>query len=279
MVIALDRPDFDDLKLIESVVAERQKGKNAPYFNRIQNEWKIRIQDYINCEGNPERLQIWAHLIEHKEKFHQLYKNPKKGSSHEKMLVALRSKKLQLCPACGESGTPNTLDHFLPKSSFPEFSITTVNLFPMCDACQTKKGTKILDNNNQRLFIHPYFDKFTQEQIIFLEIGTPFASPEKIVLAPSITLDPINSCLLERHLAELEINQRYSHFFQRQYIRLLKLADSIRKNKMNMLDFLQCSQQMNAKEVNSWEHVFYTSVLSNKELLAYLENTELPDYI
>ncbi len=43
-----------------------------------------------------------------------------------------------ICPYCLERST-ETLDHYLPKSSFPLLSITPVNLIPSCDTCNRKK--------------------------------------------------------------------------------------------------------------------------------------------
>ena len=66
------------------------------------------------------------------------------------MLQSLRNHDLQLCPACGEAGAPNTLDHYLPKGKYPHFCVTPHNLFPMCDACQRRKGDRTGDENNPR---------------------------------------------------------------------------------------------------------------------------------
>src|SRR3546814_3004594 len=56
---------------------------------------------------------------------------------------------LNHCPACGEPGTPNTLDHYLPKGRYPHFCVTPLNLFPMCDACQQAKGEKTGDADSR----------------------------------------------------------------------------------------------------------------------------------
>lgn len=35
-----------------------------------------------------------------------------------------------------------TVDHFRPKSSYPQFAYAWENLFPCCDLCQSKKGER-----------------------------------------------------------------------------------------------------------------------------------------
>lgn len=62
------------------------------------------------------------------------------------------------CPFCGISET-STLDHYLPKEHYPEFSIFAKNLVPCCAACNPLKLDRILSHGTDvRLFLHPYFD-------------------------------------------------------------------------------------------------------------------------
>lgn len=59
------------------------------------------------------------------------------------------------CPMCG-LGQAKTLDHYLPKDSYPEFSVYALNLVPCCSSCNTAKGNKVGDAS--RRFLHAYFD-------------------------------------------------------------------------------------------------------------------------
>ena len=200
MVVRLDLPDSDNDEYIDDVVAQRQGGANAVFFNAVKAGWKARVQAYKEASGDPCLLKPWPDVQAHAKKFHNLYLNPTGGSVQEPVLQNLRSRELQLCPACGEDGTPNTLDHYLPKQSYPEFSITACNLFPMCDICQGEKGTSTVNAVNERLFLHPYFDQFTDVQVLCLEIGRPFEAPETISVAPPPDLDAAQHALVARHL-------------------------------------------------------------------------------
>lgn len=273
----LDRPDIDDHSLIDSVVAERQNGRNAGYFNSICEEWKARSKTYIDAAGNPEIIKPWPGIEPHKKKFQNLYLSPKEGSSQKPILDGLRSRSLQLCPACGEDGTPNTLDHYLPKEIFPELSITPANLFPMCDICQGEKGTKTVNSENERLFIHPYFDEFTDRQIVVLEIGKPFEAPVNIIIRPHPELDATDSELVSRHLIELGIDKRYRRFFRDEYMRLLRLTNNMRDKGQDIRQNLELFREYALhKSINSWGHVFYMGVLENIDLMIYLESGQLP---
>jgi hypothetical protein len=61
-----------------------------------------------------------------------------------------------ICPYCLERAT-ETLDHYLPKSSFPLLSITPVNLIPSCDTCNRKKLDDPVHRKEDQ-FVHPYFE-------------------------------------------------------------------------------------------------------------------------
>ncbi|HEY3472607.1 MAG TPA: hypothetical protein VGL47_46245 [Amycolatopsis sp.] len=60
------------------------------------------------------------------------------------------------CPLCG-NGEVHTLDHHLPKESYPLYAITPANLVPACGKCNLAKGDRIGTTADQRT-LHPYYD-------------------------------------------------------------------------------------------------------------------------
>lgn len=277
MVIRLQRPEFDDMDIIEKIVEQRLAGRNATYFLGIRDQWKQRVHDYINAAGSPEVIRPWARAVDFKKRFLSLYNSPQPDSIQKPLLEKLRERVLQLCPACGEDGTPNTLDHYLPKNDFPDFAVAAVNLFPMCDTCQGIKLEKILSSDGERLFIHPYFDVFLDRQVLQLTIGEPYTAPESMRLSASDSLEEYAASLVSRHISSLNLNNRYYHFFREQYTHLLNSAADIREAGLNMRQQLTLFQnKARRKSINSWGHVFYSSVLANEDLINYLEAADLP---
>lgn len=272
----LPQPNTCSLQLIDDVIAERQGGKNAAFFTSIAAEWRRKVQEYINAAGSPETIQLWPHIAPRKNTFLNLYGAPQDGAAQKIALDNLRDHKLTLCPACGEAGKPNTLDHYLPKAKYPHFCITPLNLFPMCDACQRAKDEKTGDTTNPRFFIHPYFDVFIAEQVIELSINPPFDTPS-FDLTPYTQLTVDQSALVESHLRELAIEQRYGHFFREQHRRLIRLVAHMRNTGQDIAATLETfcvGAELPTK--NSWEHVFYAAVLANDDMMDYLENDTLP---
>lgn len=65
------------------------------------------------------------------------------------------------CPLCARRDA-DTLDHYLPKASFPGFAITPANLVPACMQCNKAKGVHHASNASQQT-LHPYFDRIDDE--------------------------------------------------------------------------------------------------------------------
>ncbi len=274
----MPEPNIDEIAYLDSVVQERQNGKHAEFFEGIRDEWKARASHYRQNFGNPELIAPWTEVAGRGKTFNNLYNSSADDSTHGGVIATLRARTLQLCPACGEEGTPNTLDHYLPKEQYPEFSILPQNLLPMCDACQTSKGNKTVDDSNRRLFIHGYYDAFVEQQIVVLTINEPYNAPASIELEPAADLPDAEAALVRRHLSELQIINRYHRFFRAEHIHLLRIVNSLRRTEQNVGQSLRNFRDLERLRcVNGWKHIFYCGVLTNPELLAYLTQEQLPE--
>lgn len=281
MVIRLDisHLELNDLELIDRIVEERQNGKHRDYFLRVKDAWKKRVRQYTEAGGNPEVIDEWSEMVDREVhgRFKNLYLSPGEQSVQKPLLETLRNRELDFCPACGEDGTPNTLDHYLPKNVYPEFSVTLVNLFPMCDICQGKKGVEIGDDDGKRLFIHPYFDAFIKQQVLNLEISKPFNAPASIELFPHPDIDGEQQDLIVRHITGLGIPARYYRYFQINYMRLLRLVGKMRQKGLDVREQIEQFRDLACeKSINSWSYIFYDGVLRNEHLMEYLSNEALP---
>jgi hypothetical protein len=266
------------LTLVDDIVAERQNGIHAAFFKGIAGEWRVRVKDYIDHGGSPEHVASWPDIDARKSTFHNLYASAGRGSAHGDVIEALRDHELDLCPACGEPGVPNTLDHYLPKGKYPHFAIVPVNLVPMCDACQAKKLEKTGDADHPRFFIHPYFDVFSIPRIVDLVITPPFETPT-FVLRPHPDLQPAEWTLVDVHLRELDIPTRYVSFFRSEYRRLIRNVSKLRTTGQAVQPSLEGFREGAAYPTrNSWQHVFYSAVLENPNFIEFLDEGELPPF-
>ena len=280
MVMQLPLPAVDCAALIDQLVVERQNGVNAAYFASVHAEWRQRITEYSTLEGHPASVPAWAAIEPYKTRFLTLYNNPKEGQVQYSILKNLRNRKLQLCPGCGEEGTPNTLDHYLPKADYPHLAILPTNLSPLCDICQSAKGTDTLDPAGQKIFLHPYFDDHGKNQVLKLTINLPFDKPHGFQLDPHPNLNVPDRAQVERHMIGLKLRKRYGGFFRAEHVRLLRLASKARGGPRDFAIHLELFRDFHAdRGLNCWPHIFYDAICGNTPLVNFLRTGTLPEVI
>lgn len=276
MVTRLTPPTVVNSTYIDDIVLARQNGVNAAYFTGVKPAWKQWVTTYEGCGGDPSQIPNSAVAAADKVKFLTLYNARDSTSLQETELNKIRANRGQFCPACGEAGQPYTLDHYLPKDLYPEYSVIPVNLFPMCDKCQTCKGVLTTDANGERYFIHPYYDQFASNQLLYIVFTPPYTSPT-MELRIELTLTQPQQELTKRHVEKLEITPRMQHYMKEAYGRLLRLVAAIRDTQGNVPDHL-ATFKFNARHqsINHWDHIWYSSVVNDPQLVAYLSNGPLP---
>lgn len=112
------------------------------------------------------------------------------------------------CPMCG-IGTVNTLDHYLPKESFPIFSVTPLNLVPACKWCQGEKHEYFATSEGEQL-LHPYFDNF--DHVIWLGSEVVVGSPPgfRFFASPPNQWTAAKKARFAAHLEELNLKALFS---------------------------------------------------------------------
>lgn len=279
MTSNLVAPSQCSVALIDEVVKERALGSNAAYFSGIHIGWRALVAEYVTNQGSPELIQAWPLAAANSGVFKNLYAYSDEKYCHVRIIKGLRERTLDYCPACGEDGTPNTLDHYLPQKVYPEYAISPINLSPMCDICQGHKLEKTVDGDGGRIFLHPYFDTFLAHRVLEVEIAAPFESPTFSLNVVSSVLAP-NRDVVARHIAELKLHARYATFLEKEYIRLLRLCADSREVGVDVrLQLPIWARNAKRKAENSWNHILYASVLGNQALVIYLAEGKLPEML
>ncbi len=130
-----------------------------------------------------------------------------------------------ICQMCG-IGEPLTLDHYLPKEEFPEFTALSINLLPCCPICNMKKSDRWKDGT-ERIYINLYYDLLPSEKYlscVYSENGGK----------PNVYFELIDSGQIERpffnlissHFKNLDLLRRYS---ARANSELFALRDPLQK--------------------------------------------------
>ncbi|OGQ52176.1 MAG: hypothetical protein A3J24_11400 [Deltaproteobacteria bacterium RIFCSPLOWO2_02_FULL_53_8] len=260
--------------MLELVIAERANGKHAEYFKNYRDTWRSRFVEYIDHNGDPALIATSAVPDEERARFINLYEA--KNGSQVPVIKALRKNNLMCCPACGEEGNPETLDHYLPKSLFPEYSVHTKNLVPMCGLCQRIKDSSVCNEDGLRQYLHAYYDTILVP-LYNVTIKPPYSAPSAFLVSvlPNVP-EPLRA-LAFRHIKALEIDMRFQVFCEEKYLHILKLATLQRTSEGSLSGVLRNILPLEEmKAINSWVAVFYRSVLADASLIDYLETFDLP---
>ena len=288
MVANVSLPAHNSIETINTVLAERQKFLG--FYRSITNDLRDQITSYVEHNGDPTCIQPLnlrdytdtdADAIKRKKTLINLY-TPKPEKSPFIILEKMRNEHgLLFCPSCGEDGAPGTLDHYLPKNVFPELSVCLANLTPMCSKCQGKKSDDYLTNEDQKAFLHPYFDQIG-ECLFHINIQPPFNNPWQFSIALKETVNGEFKRLVESHIAGIDFINRVEVFCESKHLHLLKLMAEEREDEEPLSAeqlirrFLRQGQK---KALNAWGAIYYQSVLASPDVLDYLNNGQLPEFI
>jgi 5-methylcytosine-specific restriction endonuclease McrA len=135
-----------------------------------QSEWQATYDNYRLHKGNPWFVTPSSALSAISAKQKKLYDNRCKGGP----IRRIRStKNLVCCPMCG-SPTTGSVDHYLPRAVFPEFSILYSNLVPACTHCNSAQKGDLYRGAGCERFIHPYYDAFADQPLWYVSVVPPY---------------------------------------------------------------------------------------------------------
>ncbi|QUG87675.1 hypothetical protein GR140_02525 [Pseudomonas putida] len=140
---------IDDLSTLDALTT------NIPFLHGCYQAIEKAYQAYINNCGSPQLKAIGLSQGQ-TVCLHKAYEGGTQKYGLD-WIPQLRDVMLGSCPMCG-SLTLGTVEHYLPKTPFPEFSVFSWNLIPSCSSCNQKRGSKHVNGIGYQL-LHPMFDK------------------------------------------------------------------------------------------------------------------------
>ncbi|NVH63587.1 HNH endonuclease family protein [Pseudomonas simiae] len=109
---------------------------------------------YVLTQGDPQMGSIG--LTEEQARCFSSAYNNKSRKFGLSWIEGLTAHRLNTCPMCGGLGG-KTVEHYLPKGPYPEFSVFSYNLFPSCESCNSTRGSRHKKGVAYKL-LHPFFD-------------------------------------------------------------------------------------------------------------------------
>jgi len=123
----LVHPLVNDDDLLVMLGQSQSISAKAVSARRVDME--ARYQTYRANQGNPWAVGVDATFLPLRPSLHHLYKTPPRAL---KFIDSLRASVEGACPVCGRDSL-GTLDHYLPKADYSEFSFFSLNLVPACN--------------------------------------------------------------------------------------------------------------------------------------------------
>lgn len=143
------------------------RGFNKTYKDRV-NEYEAKYElVYTNSDVLLKEEQLYENNNSGYHKYMKnLYTNRLASSDSPayKYYTVLKNT-VDCCPFCNYPTRIIHIDHFLPKSFFPVYTIVIKNLVPICFDCNSIKGNMFEGGEGDKKggFLHPYFDELLNQ--------------------------------------------------------------------------------------------------------------------
>ena len=112
------------------------------------------------------------------------------------------------CPYCLIS-EPRTIDHYMPKELFPEFSILPINLISCCSDCNNLRNTAWVKASN-RTTINAYFDTLENKRFLYAETYFESNIPQiKFIIQNNEGISEYIFKIITNHFDLLQLQHRY----------------------------------------------------------------------
>lgn len=145
------------------------------------------------------------------DKLYRLYDSQRKEmkSLKDRLLKDINDS-FYYCPYCGVQLVED-LDHYIPRSEFPEYSVHIHNLIPLCHRCNQAKSNLWRNEKKKRLFFNAYYDVLPEmDKIVRIEFvynkANEFAIPKVDVSMEEVyEQDPENVRICKETFAKIKI--------------------------------------------------------------------------
>ncbi len=262
---SLAPPLVNDLQLLHGMARNTRLG-HFQIIGNFLNQLTDQYQLFIRHNGSPAlcmALQTGTNL---EEALRYYYDNPPLALHH---IQTIRESSPRVCPMCGSLKSWN-IDHYLPQSTHPDWSLFSLNLIPSCD-CNLKRGNRLIGPGNERI-LHPYFDLILNQRLL---------SWNSVGIYPNINLTLVNLVRnpdVQFHIDEIIMNtnilgwlaDKIGSFVRCPSDEIITLNPNqtiTARDLENAINDLRMRKDHSLGSLNNWESVFCTGLLGDAQLL------------
>lgn len=246
---------LEDLSCYESIIASSRGSKKSVLVTG-KSKITTALNNYVDVivNGKAKPLGFTGNC---KEVHYSLYDGT--SSVISKLKSDLRSNHSgDVCPYC-QIDCVSHIDHFLPRSIFPELSVSRQNLLMSCDICNSVFKNDIWGNKTQQKIMHPMLNDINNNVYIIADVKY---DNQAILVDFRIQKGLALSPLLTRHFSTMDLNDRYRARATRIEVpkmsRLLAAESTILRRTKRLGNFV--NDQLFIYQPNSMEHAFYSKI-------------------
>jgi hypothetical protein len=169
------------------------------------------------------------------------------------------------CPMCGHRQVAS-LDHYLPKASFPALCVAPANLIPACSDCNKQKLDAIPANASE-VMLHPYFDDVEGQPWLVAEVGQTIPPSFQFSVGapaawPHVLAARVTHQFKTLHLGNLYASQAAVELVNiRQALAEVFAAGGAAEVAAHLN---QAANSRRAARVNSWQTAMYTAIAASQ---------------
>jgi hypothetical protein len=242
-----------------------------PAWSAHRGAWLIAYTAYRRHGGNPWAVNPAIFTPDVGVAQRALY-DTRKNSRRLKQIR--QTPNLLSCPMCG-SPTTGGLDHYLPRSAYPEFSVMAANLVPACTHCNSGVKGNTYQGIFPERFIHPYFDTFASTPLWQIAFRPPHAAVTfRAVPAPGLNAERRSRVAF--HLAHV-LGSQFSLWAQNQWATFPQLVRNT-IGGTGAVTIMQVAAEARARlrdarattGDNSWSSAFFRGLSGDAQAQAFI---------
>ncbi|ANC41889.1 hypothetical protein A6V27_16680 [Hafnia alvei] len=254
--------------------ARGSKKENVQQLKLIAEELSDNYSSYDSLIDSSNDALPESAFLQHSDLLIEYYEKAPKELN--KLLLKRRNEhELSFCPYCGNPMIPDTLDHFIPKGKWPEFSIFPNNLVPQCRGCAPVKGEHYYCNeNNLAMFIHPIYFNFLENFRFSMNVSLNTESNDISVVVKLKRIIETQADDQRRviiHAEKLKIKSRIIHYSKKEFRQWKRRLANAKFDVSTALK--QRLSEIPQPDIGKdWQSAFYSALLQNQEIIDYMNS-------
>lgn len=167
------------------------------------------------------------------------------------------------CPLCSVREV-DTLDHYLPKSKYPIFAVTPVNLIPSCFKCNIEKSISYPTSSEEQT-LNPYYDDIENEEWLNAVVLQTSPISFHYFINPPDHWPQILKDRVINHFQSYNINELFSSHANEEFRGSKKQLVNLYNDDQSLLVHHLTESYLSKIDlgINSWQAVLYKTLLND----------------